>query len=102
MVVIRLARHGAKKKPYYHVVAIDSRRKREGKCIERLGHFNPCALGQAERLRLEMERVRYWLGVGAQPSDRMKLLIKFYEKNDCQPLFAKDKPPSKKKEKAAA
>ena len=76
MVVIRLARHGAKKKPFYHIVAADKRMPRDGRFIEKLGFFNPVASGQAERLRMELERVEYWLSQGAQPSDRVKSLIK--------------------------
>jgi len=76
MVVIRLARHGAKKKPFYHIVAADKRMPRDGRFIEKLGFFNPVASGQAEKLRMELERVEYWLSQGAQPSDRVKNLIK--------------------------
>ena len=76
MVVIRLARHGAKKKPFYHIVAADKRMPRDGRFIEKLGFFNPVASGQAEKLRMEFERVEYWLSQGAQPSDRVKSLIK--------------------------
>lgn len=76
MVVIRLARHGAKKKPFYHIVAADKRMPRDGRFIEKLGFFNPVASGQAAKLRMELERVEYWLSQGAQPSDRVKSLIK--------------------------
>ena len=76
MVVIRLARHGAKKKPFYQIVAADKRMPRDGRFIEKLGFFNPVASGQAEKLRMELERVEYWLSQGAQPSDRVKSLIK--------------------------
>jgi len=75
MVKIRLSRGGAKKKPFYHVVVSDSRRARDGRNIERLGFFNPVARGQEERLRLNLERVDYWTGVGAQVSDRVKSLV---------------------------
>jgi small subunit ribosomal protein S16 len=75
MVIIRLSRGGAKKKPFYHIVAADSRRARDGRNIERLGFFNPVARGQEERLRLDLERVDYWTGVGAQVSDRVKKLV---------------------------
>jgi len=75
MVKIRLSRGGAKKKPFYHVVAADSRRSRDGRNIERLGFFNPVARGQEERLRLDLERVDYWTSVGAQVSDRVKALV---------------------------
>lgn len=75
MVKIRLSRGGAKKKPFYHIVVTDSRQARDGRKIERLGFFNPVALGKEERLRVDLERVEYWTGVGAQLSDRVKSLV---------------------------
>jgi small subunit ribosomal protein S16 len=75
MVKIRLSRGGAKKVPFYHIVVTDSRKARDGRSIERLGFFNPVARGQEERLRLNLERVDYWTGVGAQVSDRVKTLV---------------------------
>ena len=75
MVKIRLSRGGAKKQPFYHIVVADSRRARDGRNIERLGFFNPVARGQEERLRLDLERVDYWQGVGAQLTDRVKTLV---------------------------
>ncbi len=76
MVTIRLARGGAKKRPFYHVVVADSRKSRDGRFIERLGFFNPVASGQAERLRLDLERVEHWVGQGASLTDRVKTLVK--------------------------
>ncbi len=76
MVTIRLQRGGAKKRPFYQVVVADSRRARNGKFIENLGFFNPTAQGQAERLRLDLERVEYWTSVGASMSDRVASLVK--------------------------
>jgi small subunit ribosomal protein S16 len=76
MVTIRLARGGAKKRPFYQVVATDSRSARNGRFIERLGFFNPIASGQEVPLQLDMERVNYWLQNGAQPSPRAAQLIK--------------------------
>lgn len=76
MVVIRLTRGGAKKRPFYHIVVADSRRARDGRNIERIGFFNPRATGGEERLRMNMERIEYWIGTGAQPSDRVHTLIK--------------------------
>ena len=70
-----MSRGGAKKKPFYHIVVTDSRKARDGRNIERLGFFNPVARGQEERLRLDLERVDYWTGVGAQVSDRVKTLV---------------------------
>ena len=75
MVTIRLSRGGAKKRPFYHIVVTDSRKPRDGRRIERIGFFNPMARGQEERLRVELERVDYWVGVGAQISDRVKGLV---------------------------
>ena len=76
MVTIRLARGGAKNRPFYHVVVTDSRNSRDGRYIERLGFFNPFARGNEERLRLEDERIAYWKSVGAQPSEKVARLIK--------------------------
>lgn len=76
MVTIRLSRGGAKKRPFYHIVVTDSRNKRDGRYIERLGFFNPIASGQEEQLRINQERVDYWLSQGAQTSERVAKLIK--------------------------
>ncbi|MEH6823387.1 MAG: 30S ribosomal protein S16 [Motiliproteus sp.] len=76
MVVIRLARGGSKKRPFYHISVADQRNARDGRFIERLGFFNPVARGQEERLRVDLERVAYWTGRGAQPSDRVAALLK--------------------------
>ncbi|HUL13156.1 MAG TPA: 30S ribosomal protein S16 [Methylococcaceae bacterium] len=81
MVTIRLARSGAKKRPFYHVVVADSRSKRDGRYIERVGFFNPIAKGMEERLRLDQERIQHWMGHGAQASDRVASLIKEFDKN---------------------
>ena len=81
MVTIRLARAGAKKRPFYHIVATDSRNPRDGRYIERLGYFNPIATGREQRLNLEQERVDYWLSQGAQPSERVAGLIRINAKN---------------------
>ncbi|MBT8143329.1 MAG: 30S ribosomal protein S16, partial [Gammaproteobacteria bacterium] len=67
---------GAKKRPFYHIVVTDSRRRRDGGYIERLGFFNPVARGNEETLRLDLERAEYWMGHGAQTSDRVRSLIK--------------------------
>ncbi len=80
MVTIRLSRGGAKKRPFYHVVVTDSRNRRDGRYIERVGYFNPIAQGGEVRLHLEQDRVQYWLGQGAQPSDRAASLIKQHRK----------------------
>jgi len=75
MVKIRLSRGGAKKRPFYHIVVADARSKRDGRRIERIGFFNPMAKGQEETLRLDLERVDYWTGVGAQLSQRVANLV---------------------------
>ncbi|OUS00234.1 30S ribosomal protein S16 [Gammaproteobacteria bacterium 42_54_T18] len=76
MVTIRLARGGSKKRPFYHVVVADSRCARDGRYIERLGYFNPVARGTEDALKLEQERIQHWISKGAQPSDRVKSLLK--------------------------
>ena len=76
MVTIRLARHGAKKNPFYHITVADRRAKRDGRFIERVGFFNPLARGRDEALRVDLERVDHWLAKGAKPSDRVQHLIK--------------------------
>ena len=76
MVTIRLSRTGAKKRPFYHIVVTDSRNARDGRYIERLGFFNPIASGGEERLRLNNERIDYWVSKGAQKSDRVAQLVK--------------------------
>ncbi len=76
MVTIRMARAGAKKRPFYHIVVTDSRKRRDSGYIERLGYFNPVARGQETRLHLETDRIDYWIGQGAQCSDRVAALVK--------------------------
>ncbi|NOY71590.1 MAG: 30S ribosomal protein S16 [Gammaproteobacteria bacterium] len=76
MVTIRLARGGAKKRPFYHLVVTDSRSRRDSRYIERLGFFNPVARGNEEKLRLDSARIDHWLAQGAQTSDRVANLLK--------------------------
>ncbi|MFT4694740.1 MAG: small subunit ribosomal protein S16 [Francisella sp.] len=76
MVVIRMARGGAKKRPFYRIVVADKRSPRDGKFIERLGFFNPVAKGGEERLKLDLAKAQEWIAKGAQPSDRVASLIK--------------------------
>ena len=80
MVSIRLSRAGAKKRPFYHLVVTDSRNRRDGRYIERLGYFNPLGKEQEENLRIDVERVDYWIGQGAQPSERVASLLKAHRK----------------------
>lgn len=75
MVVIRLARGGSKKRPFYNIVVADSRERRDGRFIERVGFYNPVASGKAESLRVAMDRVTYWQGVGAQLSPTAERLV---------------------------
>lgn len=76
MVTIRLARGGVKRRPFYHIVVTDSRKRRDSGYIERIGYFNPVAKGQEVRFFVEMERYDHWLDNGAQPSERVSDLIK--------------------------
>jgi small subunit ribosomal protein S16 len=80
MIVIRLARRGAKKRPFFHVVVADKCCKRDGRFIEKLGYLNPVAAKHEENLRLNMERINYWIKQGANPSHRVNLLMKKYKK----------------------
>ena len=75
MVTIRLARRGGKKNPFYHVTVAEKSAKRDGRFIERLGFYNPVARGRDEKLRIDLERVDYWLANGAQASERVKQLV---------------------------
>ena len=76
MVTIRMARGGSKKRPFYQIVVTDSRNRRDGRFIERVGFFNPVARGNEERLRIDRERVQHWVDQGAQTSDRVANLLK--------------------------
>jgi len=80
MVTIRLSRGGAKKRPFYHIVVTDSRNRRDGRYIERIGFFNPIATGKEERLKLDLSRADYWVEQGARPSERVSGLMKSVRK----------------------
>jgi len=102
---IRLARAGTKKRPFYHVVIADSRSPRDGRFIERVGHFNPLLAKDAEgRLKLDLDKVKAWLAKGARPTDRVNRflddagLMKREPRNNPQ----KAKPKKKAQERAAA
>ncbi|MBV1907321.1 MAG: 30S ribosomal protein S16 [Pseudomonadales bacterium] len=88
MVTIRLARHGAKKAPYYHLTVADRTAKRDGRFIERVGFFNPMARGQEQGLRVDLARVDHWIAQGAQPSDRVNKLLKTARAAAAQPAVA--------------
>ena len=75
VVTIRLARHGGKKHPFYHVTVAEKSARRDGRFIERLGFYNPVARGAEEELRIDLGRADYWLGAGAQPTERVRQLI---------------------------
>lgn len=93
MVVIRLARGGAKKRPFYHVVVADSRNRRDGRFIERVGFYNPTAGDNAEGIRLAMDRITHWQERGAQMSDTVAMLVK---RSNGKPVPVKAAKPSKK------
>lgn len=76
MVVIRLARGGSKNRPYYYIVVADSRARRDGRFIEKLGFYNPSAAQGVEGFRINADRVEYWTSVGGKPSPRVLSLIK--------------------------
>ena len=85
MVSIRLSRAGAKKRPFYHLVVTDSRNRRDGRYIERIGFFNPVGKETEENLRIDLDRIEYWVGQGAKLSDRVKSLVKTHRKAIAEP-----------------
>ena len=76
MVIVRLARGGSKKRPFYSINVCDSRCRRDGRFIERIGYYNPMAAGQADRLNVNQERLAYWQSQGAQLSETVARLVK--------------------------
>ena len=77
MLAIRMTRHGAKKRPFFHIVVADSRSPRDGRFIEKLGTYNPLLPREhAQRITLDKERIAHWLKVGAQPSDRVAKFLR--------------------------
>jgi len=76
MVTIRLSRGGAKKRPFYQIVVADVRSPRDGGYIERIGFFNPIAVGGEARLRVDQARAKHWITQGAQPTERVAQLLK--------------------------
>ena len=95
MVIIRLARGGAKKTPFYNLVVADSRNRRDGRFIERVGFYNPSAKAGAEALRVDQERVTFWQGQGAQLSDTVARLVKFHAKGPEHAVASKAKDAAK-------
>lgn len=100
MVKIRLARSGAKKKPFYHIVVTNKSNARDGRYIERLGFFNPVAVGGEVPLRLDIERIEYWKGQGAQLSERVTNLVKFFNRHGEGQAAARVAPPESKAKEA--
>ena len=78
---IRMKRLGRKHRPFYRICAMDSREKRDGKTIEEFGTYDPMLADKSARVQLDMDRVDYWLGVGAQPTEKVAVLIKKVKKN---------------------
>ena len=81
MVTIRLARSGAKKRPFYHIVVTDSRSRRDGGYIEQIGYFNPIASGPEVELQIQLDRIEYWVSHGAKISNRVTSLLKQFKKD---------------------
>ena len=81
MVRIRLSRGGAKKRPYYHIVVMDQRQRRDGRCLERIGSYDP-HLETEDRINIDLSRLDYWVSKGAQISDRVKYLKKYSQDKD--------------------
>lgn len=80
MVVIRMARGGAKKRPFYQIVVADKRAARDGRHIQKIGFFNPLARGQEESFRIDLDSYNAWIAKGAQPTDRIAQLVKQAQK----------------------
>jgi len=103
---IRMARGGAKKRPYYRIVVADSRKPRDGRFIEKVGSYDPMlAKDSPARVKLDQERIKYWLGVGAQPSDRVARFLAdvgMMEKPKIPAQTKKDKPRAKTLERIKA
>lgn len=93
MVVIRLSRGGAKQRPFYNIVATDRRNRRDGRFLERVGFYNPMASGGEQPIAIQLDRIEYWTGRGAQVSDAVSRLIKEQTREG-------DAKPSKKKTRA--
>ncbi len=101
--VMRMTRHGAKKKPFYHIVVADSRAPRDGRYIEKIGTYNPAlANDNPERVKLNAERVQHWIKNGAQPSERVARFLfaaKLGPKVEYRPSPKKSAPKAKAQER---
>ena len=80
MVTIRLTRRGARNQPFYHLVVTDSRKRQGGKSLEQVGYFNPVARRNEPKLKIDLPRIDYWVGQGAQQSERVQHLVRDYRK----------------------
>jgi small subunit ribosomal protein S16 len=101
MVVIRLSRAGTKKVPFYHLVVADQRKPRDGRFIERVGYYDAVAKGRATKIELNKERLEYWVSKGAQPSPRVKHVLKEYTQFGLTGAYPAKKPRKKKPVQAA-
>ena len=79
---IRMKKFGRKHRPFYRVCVMDARVQRDGKAIEEVGFYDPMVADKSQRVKLDLERIDYWMGVGAQPSHKVGVLIKKVKKND--------------------
>ncbi len=106
MLAIRMTRHGAKKRPFFHIVVADSRSPRDGRFIEKLGTYNPLLPREhAQRITLDAERIAHWLKVGAQPSDRVAKFLsqaELMKPRERREQTKQDKPKAKAQERAKA
>lgn len=102
MVIIRLARGGAKKRPFFSIIVTDHRNARDGRFIENLGYYNPTARGQEKKLVLEKEKIAQWIAKGAKPSERVAYLLKQSETNPTLEKIEKNKKVKKTQVTAAA
>jgi small subunit ribosomal protein S16 len=99
MVVIRLSRAGAKKRPFYHICVSDRRNKRDGRFIERIGFYNPIAKDSEEKIRFDNERYEHWTSVGAKPSDTVLMLLKRSKMTDEEIQKLEDKKTARQEKK---
>jgi len=98
---IRMKRLGRTHRPFYRICVMDARNKRDGKAIEEVGHYDPMVADKAARVKLDLERIDYWMSVGAQPSDKVAVLIKKVKTNRFGKAAA-PAPMAAPKDKAAA
>ncbi|MDA0283273.1 MAG: 30S ribosomal protein S16 [Planctomycetota bacterium] len=102
MVRIRLKRMGRTHRPFYRISVMDAHMKRDGKTIEDIGHYDPMVQDKSQRVELDLERLDYWLGVGAQPTEKVAVLIRKLKKNDWGTVKAPPAPQAPKQPEPAA